>query len=379
MKFTLRGTMEGVGRCGYITEWAGREVHLQTPMLLLHTIAGHVPHLSHEVLRLTELLKLAKQQTVWLNAVGGLYGSRIGALSAVKESGMSIRQFLGLPDDTLVFLSFNDPAVSMHSGCNDDSSSSVFTRSGRMKVSMDSYKFFLNKFTGCAQALCDSDNPAGSSNRRLEKSVRRSLAFAAECLKICNQNVCGIFGTVVGGYDLNQRIHCCEKLNGLTGLQGYVFEGFHSFGDVSNLPLNHVVSLVQSCLELLPTDRLRYIPGAFNPSQIVQLAKAGIDLFDSSFATLEAGKGNAIFLNTEFPLNDSFEVIEVCNARHARHFLPVVEGCDCYTCSNYTRAYVNHLWATNELLSVMLLTVHNLHQYLNMFVRIRAAVEANFY
>ncbi|KHJ47552.1 hypothetical protein D918_02412, partial [Trichuris suis] len=84
---------------------------------------------------------------------------------------------------------------------------------------MDSYKFFLNKFTGCAQALCDSDNPAGASVKRLEKSVRRSSAFAAECLKICNQNVCGIFATVVGGYDLNQRIHCCEKLNELTGLQ----------------------------------------------------------------------------------------------------------------------------------------------------------------
>ncbi|KHJ47553.1 hypothetical protein D918_02413 [Trichuris suis] len=130
MKFTPRGTLEGVGRSGCITEWAGRDVQLQTPMLLIHTVAGHIPHLSHEVLRLTELLKLAKQQTVWLNAVGGL----IGALSTLKETRMSIKHFVGLPDDGLVFFSFNDPAISMRSGYNDDSSSSVFTRSGRVKV-----------------------------------------------------------------------------------------------------------------------------------------------------------------------------------------------------------------------------------------------------
>uniref|UniRef100_A0A5S6R0G2 Queuine tRNA-ribosyltransferase accessory subunit 2 n=1 Tax=Trichuris muris TaxID=70415 RepID=A0A5S6R0G2_TRIMR len=373
MKFILRGAVEGIGRCGYITEWAGSDVRLETPMLLLHTAAGHVPHLSHEVVQLTELLKSVRQKSVWLYSVGGL----IQALSLAKGAGVSIKRFAGLPDDALVFLSFNDPAISLRSGYNDDSSSSVFTRSGRVKVNIASYLRFLSNFVGCAQALCDSDNPVDAGSKRLEKSIRRSANFAAECARATKESPCDIFGTVIGGYDLDQRIRCCERLGELTDLQGYVFEGFHSCGDVSTLSLNRVVSLAQSCLKLLPTDRPRYIPGAFSPSQIAELTKAGFDLFDSSFATLEAGKGNAIFIDAEFPFGGSFEVLEIKNLRYARQFVPVVDGCNCYTCTNYTRAYVNHLWATNELLSVMLLTGHNVHQYLNMFATIRAAISAH--
>ena len=116
----------------------------------------------------------------------------------------------------------------------------------------------------------------------------------------------------------------------------------------------------------LPADHPRYLMGVGTPADIVQAVSRGVDMFDCVMPTRNARNGH---------LFTSQGVVKIRNAAHQDDTRPLDPGCGCYACRNYSRAYLRHLDRCNEILGARLNTIHNLHYYLNLMARIRAAIE----
>jgi queuine tRNA-ribosyltransferase len=117
----------------------------------------------------------------------------------------------------------------------------------------------------------------------------------------------------------------------------------------------------------LPANGPRYLMGVGTPTDIVQAVARGIDMFDCVMPTRNARNGH---------LFTTQGVVKVRNAGHQADTSPLDPNCSCYTCCNYSRAYLRHLDRCNEILGARLNTIHNLHYYLTLMARIRAALES---
>jgi len=173
-----------------------------------------------------------------------------------------------------------------------------------------------------------------------------------------------IFGIVQGGTHLGLRMESLGRLTEL-GFDGYAVGGL-AVGE----PPAERDAVLEALAPALPQDRPRYLMGVGTPADIVEAVRHGIDMFDCVLPTRNARNGH---------LFTSQGVVKIRNAAHQRDTGPLDPGCDCYTCRNYSRAYLRHLDRCNEILGARLKTMHNLHYYLGLMRRIRAAIEQGAY
>ncbi|MFM7798483.1 MAG: tRNA-guanine transglycosylase, partial [Planctomycetota bacterium] len=124
--------------------------------------------------------------------------------------------------------------------------------------------------------------------------------------------------------------------------------------------------VLEETVPLMPVDRPRYLMGVGRPEDIVAAVLRGIDMFDCVMPTRHARNGH-LFTATG--------VVNIRNAAHQRDPGPIDPECACYTCRNYSRAYLRHLERCNEILGARLNTIHNLHFYLDLMRRLREAIE----
>jgi queuine tRNA-ribosyltransferase len=117
----------------------------------------------------------------------------------------------------------------------------------------------------------------------------------------------------------------------------------------------------------MPADKPRYVMGVGTPADIVKAVARGIDMFDCVMPTRNARNGH---------LFTDQGVVRIRNAQYRDDSRPLQEGCECYTCQNYSRAYLKHLHRCGEILGARLNTIHNLHYYQSLMATIRAAIEA---
>ena len=120
------------------------------------------------------------------------------------------------------------------------------------------------------------------------------------------------------------------------------------------------------CAGLLPADRPRYLMGVGKPPDLVESVARGVDMFDCVMPTRHARNGQ--LFTSEGPLN-------IRNSRFQSDVGPLDPRCVCYTCRNYSRAYLRHLQQCNEILGARLATIHNLHYYLDLMARMRSAID----
>jgi queuine tRNA-ribosyltransferase len=125
--------------------------------------------------------------------------------------------------------------------------------------------------------------------------------------------------------------------------------------------------VLETVVPRMPTDRPRYLMGVGRPEDIVAAVLRGIDMFDCVMPTRHARNGH-LFTSTG--------VINIRNAQYQRDPNPIDPACGCYTCKNYSRAYLRHLDRCNEILGSRLNTIHNLHFYLELMRQLRAAIAA---
>ena len=171
-----------------------------------------------------------------------------------------------------------------------------------------------------------------------------------------------LFGIVQGGMFKHLRRQSAEELIALD-FPGYAIGGL-SVGEPKDL----MMEMAGHTLPLLPDEKPKYIMGVGTPEDLVELVSLGADMFDCVMPTRNARNGQ-IFTSSG--------TININNAKFKTDTGPADPECSCYTCKNYSRAYLHHLYRSRELLSYRLNTIHNLHFYLQLMHNIRNAISAD--
>ncbi|MEW5889003.1 MAG: tRNA guanosine(34) transglycosylase Tgt [Pseudomonadota bacterium] len=207
--------------------------------------------------------------------------------------------------------------------------------------------------------IFDECTPYPATREEAAHSMRLSLRWAERSKRAHEGNGNALFGIVQGGMYEDLRD---QSLAGLTalGFDGYAIGGL-SVGE----PKEDMRRILAHTAPRLPADRPRYLMGAGTPEDIVNAVCAGIDMFDCVLPTRNARNG---WLFTRQG------TVKIRNARHAADTAPLDETCPCYTCRNFTRAYLHHLQKANEILGARLNTIHNLHYYQQLMGELRAAI-----
>jgi len=200
-----------------------------------------------------------------------------------------------------------------------------------------------------------------------EKSLDLTLRWAQRCKAWCDvQDAAGtqrpaVFGIVQGATFSKLREKAAASLASMN------FEGYAIGGVSVGEPESEMMLAVEYSEPFLPGDKPRYAMGLGTPPQMVEMIARGIDMFDCVLPTRIARNGTAF---TEHG------TVNLKNAPFIMEKGPIEEGCACYACREFTRGYLRHLIKAEEILGLRLVTLHNLHFYLNLMTRIRAAIDA---
>ena len=193
----------------------------------------------------------------------------------------------------------------------------------------------------------------------LKNSMEMTLRWAARC-KAAHQNPNQLlFGIVQGGMEKGLRQASVEGTVSI-GFPGYAIGGL-SVGEEKTL----MYETLAHTAPLLPDEKPRYLMGVGTPEDLVYGVRCGVDMFDCVMPTRNARNGS---------LFTTAGIVRIKNAKYSRDFAPLDSACTCYTCQNFTRAYLRHLHVENEILGSQLHTVHNLHFYLSLMRGIRRAI-----
>lgn len=206
-------------------------------------------------------------------------------------------------------------------------------------------------FDECLPYPCD--------RARAEKSVATTISWAKMSLEAPHAENQQVFGIVQGGIYDDLRRHCAEELVKMD-FPGYAIGGV-SVGE----PEEEMYKAVEASVPFLPDGKPRYVMGLGVIHQIAECVARGVDMFDCVLPTRIARHGTAVTRNGN---------ISVKAASRAMDFGPVEDGCDCYCCRNFSRAYIRHLLSADEILGVRLLTIHNVHCLLSVMRDMRAAI-----
>jgi queuine tRNA-ribosyltransferase len=209
----------------------------------------------------------------------------------------------------------------------------------------------------------DECPPYPATEPQARSSMELSMRWARRSRSAFDElgNPNALFGIVQGGTHLPLRQESAAQLREI-GFDGYAVGGL-AVGE----PAADRNAVLEGLEPHLPRDRPRYLMGVGTPTDIVQAVARGIDMFDCVMPTRNARNGH---------LFTSQGVVKVRNAAHHSDTGPLDPCCACYTCRNYSRAYLRHLDRCNEILGARLNTIHNLHYYLTLMTRIRGALEA---
>ena len=205
----------------------------------------------------------------------------------------------------------------------------------------------------------DECTPYPATRDEAAKSMELSMRWAARSKAAHAGNPNALFGIVQGSMHEDLRDASLAALAGI-GFEGYAIGGL-SVGE----PKEEMLRVLDHVAPRLPAASPRYLMGVGTPEDIVAGVVAGIDMFDCVLPTRNARNG---WLFTRF--GD----IRIRNAVHRHDTRPLDASCPCYTCRNFTRAYLHHLQRVNEILGARLATIHNLHYYLELAAGLRAAI-----
>ena len=209
----------------------------------------------------------------------------------------------------------------------------------------------------------DECTPYPATITQAAESMRLSLRWAARS-KAAHCGPGALFGIVQGG------VHTSLRSESAAGLLDIGFDGYAIGGLSVGEPKDDMLAMTAHAADLLPAARPRYLMGVGTPADLVAAVGAGVDMFDCVMPTRNARNGH---------LFTSQGVVRIRNARHRASSEPLDRSCECYTCRNYTRAYLHHLDKSNEILGARLNTTHNLAYYLRLMRDARAAVLAGRY
>ncbi len=239
----------------------------------------------------------------------------------------------------------------------------------RFKSHLDGRNLFLtpeesikiqNKLDSDIAMSFDECIPYPSTYEYVKESTDRTLRWAIRGKNVFNNERQSLFGIVQGGeYEDLRKYSARETVK--IGFDGYAIGGT-SVGE-DKVTMN---KMIEYAIEELPIDKPRYLMGVGEPIDLLEGIERGIDMFDCVLPTRLARHGNAFTRNGRINLK---------NSKYKEDFSPIDSNCDCYTCKNYTKAYVKHLICSDEMLGGRLLSIHNIRFLVKEMEEVREAIK----
>jgi queuine tRNA-ribosyltransferase len=278
------------------------------------------------------------------------------------------------------FISWNKPILTDSGGYQ------VFSLSELNKISEDGVRFSshldgsqhfftpesvieIQRFLGSdIMMVLDECTPYPTTYEYADKSRELTYNWAAKCKRkfLNTQNLYGhsqaLFGIVQGSVYHELRQKSVSELVGLD-FDGYAIGGL-SVGE----PAETMYEMTKICTDILPVDKPRYLMGVGTPENILESIERGVDMFDCVMPTRN-GRNAMLFTQSGS--------ISIKTAKYKNDPLPVDEACGCYTCNNFSRAYIRHLFQVHEILGLQLATIHNLYFYQWLVREARKAISEN--
>ena len=224
--------------------------------------------------------------------------------------------------------------------------------------------------------VLDECPPFPCTYGQAKKSMELTLRWAQRCKNYFEQKVIPnkiqtsngnkidrplLFAIIQGSIYEDLRKECTERLIEI-GFDGYAIGGV-AVGE----PRKHLYDILKWVAPLLPVDKPRYLMGLGKPEELVAAVEAGMDMFDCVIPTREGRHGRLFIWKNKNDLSvDFYETININNEQFKEDFTSIDADCDCYTCKNFTKAYLNHLLRTDEPFFLKLASVHNLNFYLTL-------------
>ena len=202
--------------------------------------------------------------------------------------------------------------------------------------------------------------PYPSDYKYTEKSMYRTTRWAQRCKEAHTTTNQGLFGIIQGGFYKDLRKISADDLISMD-FPGYAIGGI-SVGE----PKEEFLDILRYTTPLMPENKPRYLMGVGTPDYLIEAALAGIDMCDCVLPTRMARNGTALTHHGQ---------VNLLNACHKKASETLDDECDCYCCKNYTRAYLNHLFKTKEILGARLLSIHNLRFLVNLMENVREAIK----
>ena len=317
-----------VGTCGTVKGMLPRDIESIGAQIIL----GNTFHLmlrpGTEVIKAHgDLHDFMQWKGPILTDSGGFQVFSLGSIRKVSEKGVSFRSPI---DGSSVFL---DPETSM-------------------QVQKDLGADVVMIFDECT--------PYPASEQEAKISMELSLRWAERSKKAHGDSPAALFGIIQGGMYENLR-----ELS-LAGLKKIEFDGYAIGGLSVGEPKEDMLRVLDKLTCKMPDKKPRYLMGVGKPWDILEAVKCGVDMFDCVMPTRNARNGH---------LFTSFGVVKIKNAKYRSNIGPIDPKCDCYTCANFSLAYLHHLEKCSEILGAQLNTIHNLRYYQTLMAHIREAIE----
>jgi len=218
----------------------------------------------------------------------------------------------------------------------------------------------IEQALGADIAMCfDECAPYPSDKAYTIAAMERTHRWAKRCKDAHTRSDQALFGIVQGGMFPDLRIHSAKTLSDMD-FPGYGIGGL-SVGE----PKHVMYEMLETMMPYMPENKPRYLMGVGSPDCLLEGVLRGIDMFDCVLQTRAGRNGMALTRHGR---------ISIKNARFERDFTPLEEGCECYCCKNFTRAYLRHLHKEKEILGAHLLSLHNLHFSLKLMEDARQAI-----
>ena len=234
-----------------------------------------------------------------------------------------------------------------------DGSRHMFSPEKVMEIENDLGADIIMSFDECC--------PYPSTYEYTKQSMERTTRWAKRCKDAHSRpEEQGLFGIIQGGFYEDLRDQSAKDLIDLD-FPGYAIGGI-SVGE----PKEEFLKMLKYTTPLMPKEKPRYLMGVGTPDYLIEAAMAGIDMCDCVLPTRIARNGTAMTWNGK---------VVVRNKTYERDWGPLDPECDCYTCKNYSRAYIRHLVKANEILGIRLLSIHNLRFLTNLMERVKIEIE----
>jgi queuine tRNA-ribosyltransferase len=210
--------------------------------------------------------------------------------------------------------------------------------------------------------IFDECTPYPATHDEAKKSMEMSLRWAKRSKDAHGDSPSALFGIIQGGMYRDLREVSLEGLNNIN-FDGYAIGGL-SVGE----PKDEMMEVLDYLPAMMPADKPRYLMGVGKPEDLVEGVRRGVDMFDCVMPTRNARNGHLFVTDG---------VVKIRNAKHRHDTTTLDPECDCYTCQNFSKAYLYHLDKCGEMLGAQLNTIHNLRYYQRLMAELRQAIEEN--